>query len=93
MFGAETVTKGLSFTKVLSGLNKTLTIANQVIPIYRQAKPMIQNAKSAFQLLKTFNAPQEKKSIATSKEVKAIPQKKTSQPIVSSSSNSPSFFL
>ena len=36
MFGNPYGT-GLSFTKVLSGLSKTLNIANQVIPIYKEA--------------------------------------------------------
>ena len=37
MFGADTVTRGLSLAKVLTGINKTLSVANQVIPIYQQA--------------------------------------------------------
>ena len=45
---------GLSFTKVLSGISKTLNVANQVIPIYREAKPMIHNAKTIFSALKEF---------------------------------------
>lgn len=42
MFGGP-VTSGLTFTKVLGGISKTLGVANQIIPLYREAKPMINN--------------------------------------------------
>ena len=43
---------GLSFSKILSGISKTLGIANQIIPLYNQAKPMINNSKKLFNALK-----------------------------------------
>lgn len=100
MFGAPTVSRGLSFTKVLSGINKTLSIANQVIPIYQQAKPMLQNAKSAFQVLKEFSRPVSKENTA-SNQTKMITQasmvqanKKTNATRNATSSfNKPVFFL
>ena len=51
MFGNPYGT-GLTFTKVLSGISKTLNVANQVIPIYREARPMINNAKTILGALK-----------------------------------------
>lgn len=51
MFGNPYGT-GLTFTKVLSGISKTLNVANQVIPIYREARPMINNAKTILRALK-----------------------------------------
>ena len=51
MFGAP-VQSGLTFTKVLSGIAKTLNVANQVIPLYREAKPMINNAKSIISVVR-----------------------------------------
>ena len=39
MFGNPYGT-GLSFTKILSGISKTLNVANQVIPLYKEAKPI-----------------------------------------------------
>lgn len=51
MFGNPYGT-GLSFTKVLSGISKTLNVAGQVIPLYKEAKPMINNAKTIFGVLK-----------------------------------------
>lgn len=59
MFGNNIPTTGLTFSKVLSGISKSLNIANQVIPLYQQAKPMIKNAKTIMSVLKDFN-PQEK---------------------------------
>ena len=50
MFGAP-VQSGLTFTKVLSGISKTLSVANQVIPLYREAKPMINNARNILSVL------------------------------------------
>lgn len=53
MFG-NSAPSGLSFTKILSGISKTLNVANQVIPLYQQAKPMINNAKTIMSALKDF---------------------------------------
>jgi len=55
MFGNSYVSSGLSLTKVLGGISKTLSIANQVIPLYREAKPMINNAKTILNVLKGLN--------------------------------------
>lgn len=52
MFGNNIPTSGLTFSKVLSGISKTLNVANQVIPLYQQAKPMINNAKTIMSVLK-----------------------------------------
>ena len=51
MFG-NPYNSGLSFTKILTGISKTLNVANQVIPLYQEAKPMINNAKNIFNVLK-----------------------------------------
>lgn len=78
---------GLTFTKVLSGISKTLNIANQVIPLYKEAKPMINNAKTILSVLKGINTPTAKKSTP--------PNEQKKDTIVQTSSlktNSPSFF-
>lgn len=92
MFGAETAVKGLSLAKVLTGINRTLSIANQVIPLYQQAKPMIQNARSAFKLLKEFAPSNDAKNIAQQvpEKTERVKQKKTN---ITSSSNQPVFFV
>lgn len=60
MFGNNVATSGITFSKILNGISKTLSIANQVIPIYQQAKPMINNAKSIIKVVQDFN-PKNKK--------------------------------
>ena len=45
----------LSFTKILSGISKSLNIVNQIIPLYENTKPMINNARKAFSILKEIN--------------------------------------
>ncbi len=54
MFGPNTIRSGLSFTRILSGISRSLNFANQVIPIYQQAKPMINNARQVLSTIKEF---------------------------------------
>ncbi len=94
MFNAPGVARGLSFTKVIGGLSKTLQIANQVIPLYQKAKPMIHNARSMMGILKEF-----KKSNPKTIEAKeAVVVNTTAKPKNSittkkEESTSPTFFL
>lgn len=90
MFGNPYGT-GLSFTKVLSGISKTLNVANQVIPIYKEAKPMINNAKTILGALKEFG-----KSTNSNSEARSTNQnttKKDTVPTLRTVSNNPKFFL
>lgn len=90
MFGNNVATTGLTFSKVLGGISKTLSIANQVIPLYQQAKPMINNAKTIMSVLKglnkkeTQNQPTNK---TTEKETQNIEKKE-----LTDFKNAPSFF-
>ena len=93
MFGS--VPGGLTFTKVLSGISKTLGIANQVIPLYKEAKPMINNAKTILSVLKSMNGKDNKSN--NSNIIKE--NKKTTNTVNNINSNfnnninSPKFFL
>ena len=87
MFGAP-VNNSLTFTKVLGGISKTLSIANQVIPLYREAKPMINNAKTILSVLKDVNKPKQKQITNIRMGKKDTPTKTNT--IIT---NSPSFFL
>ena len=91
MFGAP-IRTGLTLTKVLGGISKTLGIANQVIPLYREAKPMIKNAKTIMSVLRDLNKPINNKP---SKKDKVELQKKEtfSSNTKFNNINSPSFFL
>lgn len=49
------IPSGLSLTRIITGVSKSLSIANQVIPLYEQMKPMVTNARKAFSILKEIN--------------------------------------
>ena len=48
------VRSGLTLTKVIGGMSKTLNVVNQLIPLYKEAKPMLSNAQNAFKIAKEF---------------------------------------
>lgn len=50
----QAAASGLTFTKILGGISKTLGIANQAIPIYKEVKPMFSKAKTLFSVVKEF---------------------------------------
>lgn len=97
MYNGVGLTKGLSITKIIGGLSKTLQIANQVIPLYQKAKPMISNAKTLFGVVKEMgkntnnnynqkmNTEQIKTSFKTNEKAESIKKEKASP--------SPTFFL
>lgn len=90
MFGNPYGT-GLTFTKVLSGISKTLNVANQVIPIYKEAKPMINNAKTILGALKEFGKSNNSNSSTSSTNQDTT--KKDTTPSIRTVSNNPKFFL
>lgn len=93
MFGPNQIGAGLSLTRVLGGLSKTLSIANQAIPIYKEIKPMIGNARKVMSVLKEFNSSQnnDKKSYNTEKKtIEMTAKKEITQSSVTSSN--PVFF-
>lgn len=46
--------KGINFSSILSGTQKTLNVVNQTIPLIKQAKPLIHNAKTMFKVMNEF---------------------------------------
>ena len=90
MFGNPYGT-GLSFTKVLSGISKTLNVANQVIPIYKEAKPMINNAKTILGALKEFGKSSNSNSSTSSTNQDTTKKDTTLEAKIVS--NNPKFFL
>jgi len=90
--------QGLTLTKVLGGINKTLNVANQLIPLYMQAKPIIQNAKSAFTVAKEIMTPDHKENTTqkNANEVKSENVPKIKEETYISSNNTsgkPVFFV
>lgn len=51
----ELITSPLSFTKIISGISKSLNIVNQVIPLYKEVKPIISNASGILSVFKEMN--------------------------------------
>ena len=91
------VRSGLTLSKVIGGVSKTLNVANQIIPLYMQAKPMISNARNAFKIAKgilstpsTSNTSQNV-NVALSNKEKTTTIKEEQPTIVST--NNPVFFL
>ncbi len=91
MFNVAGLSKGLTLTKIIGGISKTLQIANQVIPLYQKAKPMIQNARSVMGVLKEFKTTSPK--AITTKENKVINKKYSSNGTKKEEIASPTFFL
>lgn len=91
MFGAP-INNGLTFTKLLGGISKTLSIANQVIPIYREAKPMINNAKTILSVLKGMNTSNSATTSSNSSSKINLPKKDTLTKPLTINTNSPKFF-
>lgn len=62
--------KGINWSSLLSGTQKTLSIVNQAIPLVKQVTPVMQNAKTMFKLMNEFkkvdtptsNIPQKKET-------------------------------
>ena len=48
-------TSGLSLTKILGGISKSLTIAEQIIPIYQKISPSISNLRNIVSNFKINN--------------------------------------
>ncbi len=89
MFGTP-ANSGLTLTKVISGISKTLNIANQVIPLYKEAKPMINNARTVLSVLKGMGNTNNNK---TTNNNKVIEQKKEPIKNTTINTNSPKFFI
>lgn len=94
MFNAPGIARGLSFTKIIGGISKTLQIANQVIPLYQKAKPMISNARSMMGILKEFTK-NNSKTIEAQDAVVVNTTSNQNQEILTKKevSASPTFFL
>ena len=81
----------VSFTKVISGISKTLNVANQVIPLYKEAKPMINNAKTILGALKDIGKGNNNQT--TTLKNSETTKKDTTPEARIVSNNNPTFFL
>ena len=76
--------KVLSFSRIISGISKSLNLVSQIIPIYEKAKPLISNTKKAISSIKSVNIPPKM-------QVKSITNKSYA-PSVNTDYNNPTFF-
>ncbi len=85
--------RGLNFSSILSGTQKTLGVVNQAIPLVKQASPIFKNAKTMFKVMNEFkrvdtpNKTNSKNNITNSENKEEINQTKTIQ------NDGPTFFL
>ena len=49
--------KGINFSSILKGTQKTLTFVNQAIPTIKQISPIWKNAKTMFKVVNEFSKP------------------------------------
>ena len=59
----------LSFTKIISGISKSLNIVNQVIPLYKEVRPIINNASGILSVFKEMNKDDNTPNIPTQDRV------------------------
>lgn len=86
-------TSGLSIIKILTGINKSLSIAKEILPIYESVKPAIQNSGKIVSSLKSgnlFKINNTKNNISTKNESQR--KNTTNSSISNYNVNSPSFF-
>src|SRR5574344_1896186 len=46
--------RGITFTSILSGAQKTLNVVSQAIPVVKEVSPMIKNTKTMFKIMNEF---------------------------------------
>lgn len=79
--------KGISFSELLNGTQKTLNIINQAIPIIYQVKPLLANAKTILRIANAINIDNDTKTNTTKKTINNEVKKETI------SYNEPTFFI
>ncbi|MBE6160065.1 MAG: hypothetical protein E7157_03340 [Lactobacillales bacterium] len=85
--------KGINFSSILSGTQKTLGIVNQTIPLVKQATPIVKNAKTMFKVMNEFkrvDIPTKKNNVSNEISIKNDSNHYVSQ---TNSSEGPTFFL
>lgn len=85
------VRSGLTLTKVIGGMSKTLNVVNQLLPLYKEAKPMLSNAQNAFKIAKEFMTPNTTVSVKSKSKTAPSPQTKNETSL--QTSNRPVFFV
>ena len=85
------VRSGLTLTKFIGGMSKTLNVVNQLLPLYKEAKPMLSNAQNAFKIAKEFMTPNT--TVSAKSKSKTAPSPQTKNETSLQTSNRPVFFV
>ena len=90
LFGrASTLAKGINWSGLLDGTQKTLGVINQAIPVFYQVKPIWNNARTMFRVVKEINSKDEPSAKTTSNN--ATNQVNSNQKNIEEN-NAPTFF-
>lgn len=87
------LTRALSFSKIISGISKTLNVANQVIPLYLKARPIISNAKGTLGMIKEFTSKMSTKETNKTSTTNNQVKEKPTNIEIKKEENEPTFFL
>ena len=85
--------KGIKFSSILSGTQKTLGIVNQTIPLIKQATPIVKNAKTMFKVMNEFKKVDTPKKNTLKKQAENINSDNINVEKKESQINGPTFFL
>lgn len=93
MYPYQIAKSAFSFSKIIGGLSRTLSIANQLIPLYKQAMPMIKNARTILSALKIAQEPDSNSSTTTPTNETSVVSTQSQQKTSSLPISQPKFFL
>lgn len=85
--------KGINWSSILSGTQKTLGIVNQAIPIVKQVSPVMKNAKTMFRIMNEFKKVDTPTTENTSNIVNESNATNNEEYNISTSNNGPTFFI
>lgn len=90
--------RGINFSSILNGTQKTINFMNQAIPMVKQISPLVKNTKTMFKVMNEFRKTDKKPAKQSNNVIKSenkntdtnIEKESTSD---SFSENSPTFFV
>ena len=87
--------KGINWSSILSGTQKTLNIVNQTIPLIKQISPVMSNAKTMFKIMNEFKKVDTPVDVSTSTQNKEFDDNKEEIVGIDNSfeNNGPTFFI
>lgn len=73
LFGS--LTRGINWSSILNGAQRTLGVVNQALPLIKQAAPMVRNAKTMFKVMNEFKKIDNPKTTKIEKRTNNFTQK------------------